>query len=70
MDLERQYFTKPLGVKDIGGLPDIVSAEESGRDQAPETEELALTAETEIHAVVEATTNIVDGIRNSFKGFR
>ena len=34
------------------------------------TEELALTAEAEIHGVVEATTNIVDGIRNSFKGFR
>ncbi|OLF84441.1 hypothetical protein AWH63_17920 [Marinobacter sp. C18] len=30
------------------------------------TEELALTAEAEIHGVVEATTNIVDGIRNSF----
>jgi len=29
-----------------------------------------LTAEAEIHGVVEATTNIVDGIRNSFKGFR
>ena len=34
------------------------------------TEELALTAEAEIHGVVEATTNIVDGIRNSFKDFR
>ena len=34
------------------------------------TEELALTAEAEIHGVVEATTNIVDGIHNSFKGFR
>lgn len=42
------------------GVSDIVSVMETGSDQASQTEALALSAETEIQAILEAMTNIVD----------
>lgn len=42
------------------GVSDIVSVMETGSDQASKTEELALNAETEIQAILEAMTNIAD----------
>jgi methyl-accepting chemotaxis protein len=42
------------------GVSDIVSVMETGSDQASQTEALALSAETEIKAILEAMTNIVD----------
>ena len=42
------------------GVSDIVSVMETGSDQASQTEQLALSAETEIQAILEAMTNIAD----------
>ncbi|AHI28977.1 methyl-accepting chemotaxis protein [Marinobacter similis] len=42
------------------GVSDVVSVMETGSDQASQTEELALSAETEIQAILEAMATIAD----------